>query len=431
VTLDSSLFTFAYDILEEGVDQVVRNAADRAGVNGLLMATTYHQGRDIFPHARRRRVRYLEPGVTFFRPDPGLYRGLAIQPRPASILADPAAPDPLAALVAGAGAAAMNVLAWTIFLHHDRPGEHIEFTPRNAFGDAIQTDLCPSNPAVREYSRALAEDVSSRGVSHVLAEAVHFFPLEHGVHHERYFVPLGPRTRFLLGLCFCVACLASARTAGVDGDRLRQWTSRRIEAAFAADVDDAPGDLDRSEVAAMADGELGEYLAVREATVASFVAELREVVRPRGVRLAVLEPSGAAKGYADGRPVGDASPSIAWRFGIDLPALGRAADEIEAVGYAADPGRIDLDLAAYRARIGDANLAMAVRPTAPDCDTVENLAAKMRSATASGVRRVDFYHYGLMRLDALDRIRAALDLVTQTAPGRESPGGARADDETP
>ena len=25
-------------------------------------------------------------------------------------------------------------------LHHDRPGEHIEFTPRNAFGDAIQTD---------------------------------------------------------------------------------------------------------------------------------------------------------------------------------------------------------------------------------------------------------------------------------------------------
>lgn len=37
-----------------------------------------------------------------------------------------------------------------------------------------------------------------------------------------------------------------------------------------------------------------------------------------------------------------------------------------------------------------------------------NLAAKLRVAAGAGVDRVDFYHYGLAPLTALDRIREAL-----------------------
>ena len=50
--MDASLFTFAYDVVEEGADAVAANAADRAGVGGVTMAVTYHEGRDVFPHAR-------------------------------------------------------------------------------------------------------------------------------------------------------------------------------------------------------------------------------------------------------------------------------------------------------------------------------------------------------------------------------------------
>ena len=50
-----------------------------------------------------------------------------------------------------------------------------------------------------------------------------------------------------------------------------------------------------------------------------------------------------------------------------------------------------------------------MRPSPPDCVAPENLAAKVRLARELGVTRVDFYHYGFVRLGALDWIRAAIE----------------------
>ena len=77
---------------------------------------------------------------------------------------------------------------------------------------------------------------------------------------------------------------------------------------------------------------------------------------------------------------------------------------IEAIGYASDPERIRGDLDAY----DGAAVSVVVRPMPPDCDPAEKLRAKVALARERGLRRADFYHYGLMRLDALDRIRAAV-----------------------
>ena len=74
------------------------------------------------------------------------------------------------------------------------------------------------------------------------------------------------------------------------------------------------------------------------------------------------------------------------------------------MGYAADPERVARDLDAY----GDDAVSVIFRPSTPDCDSAEDLRAKVDLARARGLRRVDFYHYGLMRLDALDWIRSAL-----------------------
>ncbi len=120
--------------------------------------------------------------------------------------------------------------------------------------------------------------------------------------------------------------------------------------------------------------------------------------------LEFIDLSGAVKGYADGLPTGAPSPSIAWQLGVDVDAVARACDGIEAIGYAADPKRIRGDLDAY----GDAAISVIFRPSTPDCDSAEDLRAKVDLARERGLRRVDFYHYGLMRLDALDWIHAAL-----------------------
>ena len=87
------------------------------------------------------------------------------------------------------------------------------------------TELCPANPDVVAYVRALSGDIARRGVRTIVAESLHYHPLEHGYHHERYFLHLGARTRFLLGLCFCEHCLALSRRRG----------GRRAAAAVAAD----------------------------------------------------------------------------------------------------------------------------------------------------------------------------------------------------
>ena len=77
-------------------------------------------------------------------------------------------------------------------------------------------------------------------------------------------------------------------------------------------------------------------------------------------------------------------------------------------GYAADAERLRLDLEAYRQQLGDCPIALALRPSPPDCDTPENLAAKVRLARDLGVARLGFYHYGFVRLGALDWIRTAV-----------------------
>jgi hypothetical protein len=403
--MDASVFAFAYDVVDESASTVLDAIRDRAGATEIAMAALYHAARDIFPHGRSARLRYLEPGATFFRPDPEHYRGLSIRPRPSALVASS---TPLEDLVVEAGRRGMGVRAWTVYLHHDRIEADSAFAPRTAFGDAIRTAFCVSHPEVRAYARAITADLAGRGVRGILAEAAHFFPLEHGGAHERYLVPLGSRTRILFGLCFCEACLDRAREHGADAERVREWVAAMLDTALESGGDDPAGDVEREDLAALIDGELGAYLAAREDTVTTLAAELTTIAEGEGGQFTFVDPSGSAAGFATGNPVGPPSAENAWRFGIDPRAMSNAVHEIEILAYAADPGRVSLDLAAYRDTVGPgATLSVALRPTVPDSTDVDNLAAKVEAARAIGAQRVDFYHSGLMRHDALDRIMAA------------------------
>jgi hypothetical protein len=304
----------------------------------------------------------------------------------------------------------MAVHAWTVYLHCDwvrdgRP-EHAE---RNAFGDPHLTELCPANPEVRAYAVALSIDIASRGVRTIVAESLHYHPLEHGYHHERYFLHLGVMTRFLLGLCFCDHCLAAARTSGVDAGRVRRFAREEIQRVFDGG-EDSSTDLAEEEIRALAGGELGGYLDARMAVVTSLAAETAEAAAVEGSAFAFMDGSGAIKGYVDGRPSGGPATEIAWRLGVDIGSLVPLCGHLEAFAYAADPERVRLDLTAYRALLPPhGGLSAALRPILPDCESAANLAAKLQLARELGLERIDFYHYGFAPLTALDRIREALD----------------------
>ena len=140
----------------------------------------------------------------------------------------------------------------------------------------------------------------------------------------------------------------------------------------------------------------------------TLVADVADAARAEGVSVAFMDFSGAIKGYATGRPSGEAAASIAWQLGIDLPAIAAACGSVEAIGYAYEPDRLRFDLEAYRAAAPDGAVSVVLRPVPPDSDSAQNLREKVQLARELGLARVGFYHYGLMPLDALDRIRAAL-----------------------
>jgi hypothetical protein len=387
---------------------VLDAVAGRGGLGGITLAAAYHQGRDIFPHNPARKVHFLEGDRVFFRPDTARYRGLALQPRVSKLAYES---DVLADLCRQASARSLRTRAWTVFLHNYSLGEnHPECACRNAFGDAHLTDLCPSNPEVRAYVRALSADIASKGVASLVAESLHFHSLAHGYHHERYFIELGAFGRYLLGLCFCEHCMGAASHRGVQAERLREEVQRELERRFAADPEPETGELERETVGRFAGGELAEYIETRGETVVTLTAEAAEAATSEGAAFAFIDLSGAVKGYATGRPQGDPAPAIAWQFGIDVGGVATAGGQVEAIGYAADPERLRVDLAAYRETIGpDGRLSVIMRPMAPDCTSSENLAQKLAIAKELGVVEAGFYHYGFMRLESLDLIRAAVD----------------------
>jgi len=401
------MFAFASDLRDEGVETVLENVAERAGLGGVTLAAAYHHGRDVFPHNPVRKVHFLEGGTVFFRPDLARYRGLELQPSVSRLAADS---DVLSDLCRRASMRSLRVRAWAVFLHNYTLGEaHPDCACRNAFGDRHLTDLCPANPEVRAYVRALSADIAARGVADVVAESLHFHGLEHGFHHERYFIELGPLGRYLLGLCFCEHCIAAAHGRGVRAERLRGDVRAELERRFARDPEPEPPELVRDRVGAFAGGELASYLEARRKTVTSLAAEAAEAARSEGAGFAFMDLSGAVKGYATGRPEGDATPSVGWRSGIDIADIGAPCGHVEAIGYAADPERLRFDLAAYRSSIGpEVKLSVILRPMAPDCDSPDNLAAKLAVAAEAGAVEAGFYHYGFMRLESLDLIREAL-----------------------
>src|ERR671911_1173001 len=271
--MKTSMLAFATDLHDEGLDTVLGNVQERAGVDGLTMAVAYHDARDLFPHNPVHKVRYLEGGAVFFRPDESRSEGLQLQPRVAKLARTS---DPLSDLCAAAGERGMLVNAWAVFLHNDRLGfVDPECATQNAFGDRYLTDLCPSNPEVRAYACALASDIARYEISTILAESLHFHVLAHGYHHERYFEELGTVGTYLLGLCFCTHCLAAARRTGVDAGIVHRSVQNELGRRFAGDSSsEDSGELTREGLSAFGASRCLGYLDARTQTVTSLTAEV-------------------------------------------------------------------------------------------------------------------------------------------------------------
>lgn len=402
--METSFFAFASDLIDEGLDAVLGNVRERAGVGGVTLAAVYHDARDVFPHNPRSKVGYSERGAAFYHTDPRLWKEVRLQPA-RSRLTD--SRDPLADLLSAARERGMRVNAWAVSLHNDRLGfENPDCAPQNVFEDRYLTHLCPSNPDVQAYVRTLVSDLARYRVDAIRAEALHFSNFHHGYHHERYFEELGALGTFLLGICFCEHCKAAAGAEDIDADGVRRSVRDELEAILAADLDPRQPEATIAHAARrvreLHGGCLEAYLRTRTRTVTSLAAEAAEAASEGGSRLTFIGLNG------DIRDSEHTLPGW-WRTGVDALALTGKGIDLVGTAYEADPTRFRAAVETYQRCVPNrSGLAVILRPMPPDCRSAENLAAKLRVLRELGVATVDFYHYGLCRLRSLDWTRSAL-----------------------
>lgn len=384
-----TVYVYAWDLVDEGVAEVAARLRD-VGADTVALATAYHAGKFIRPHARTGKVLFPEDGTIYFRHRAERYG--TIKPLRAALIEDV---DVLAEL--GREAPDLGRVGWTVCCHNTRLGLlHPTMVARTCFGDPLFYSLNPAHPEVRAYVVALCRDLAELyELDALVLETAGWLPWEHGCHHEFQLLPLNEWLAVLLGLDFSDATLAAARKAGVDAAPLKARAAAAVADWLARDVElepDRARDWLLAELVAVPDW--SAFLAWRCRCVAELVAEVRDAV-PRRTEIRVI-------------PSVQRPSARGWTEGSDLAQLAAACDRLELCGYEATVARLAADLVLVRQHIGTAaRLNVILRPAHPDLGGGRETAAAVPVLRAAGVAGLGFYNYGHWRLPALEHVRAA------------------------
>jgi hypothetical protein len=395
--VDSSVYCLPADLLGEGADRVVGTVRERAGVSGVTVAACYHASRDILPHNPAYQVASLAAGA-FYTVDPSVYPG----PLRPAVSPSAAGRDILSEACRAAAPLGVQVSAWAVLLHRDDLDDRAPGVQENCFGDRFGGRLCPASPAVRDYVLAMTRELCRYPIAALRAEALHYQGAAHGHHHERCLEDYGEITRFLLGLCFCPACAGQAAGHDVDVPAL----AARCRTYLAGVFDSAP---DAPSLTEACGPDIHPYLAARTATVTALARAATDQAREAGVRLTLLDETIPMQAYATGHGFDPSRELVRAELAVDPRALSQAGVHLEEPLYLAEPADTSAALDWYRAQLGPgAPLSVVLRPGPPDTTTLESLSEKAQLAQSRNCTELNFYAYGLYRLQALDHIRHAL-----------------------
>ena len=388
-----SMWTYPWDVQDQGLERLYSDLRDRAKLNTISLATSYHAGRFFQPRSPKDKAYFPEDGTVYFRPNEALWEGKEIRPLVARNVDERG--DMLQALVDERARGGMKVSCWTVCLHNTRLGMlHPQHVTRNAFGNPNYYSLCPSSPAARDYVVTLVKDVTTHYKPDMLElESPNFMGFAHGYHHEKDGVGLTDEDDFLLSLCFCDHCTTSAGLAGVD-----VAGARKLVTAFIAEAceRETPAKQITEFPAAGIDAfrawpALHSFLQWRQEPVTSLIGEIRENADP-ATRIVLID-------LKDG-----------WLGGVDLQAVGKLCDGAILCCYDMDAQEVGEVITTGRQALGpEKYLGLGCRLFYPEFGSGAELAERTRAAIAAGADGINFYNYGLIPAKRLDWVRTAVD----------------------
>ena len=397
---NSSIWIYPWDLVDEGISNVVGRLADNPGVDWLSVTTVYHSGKFLLPHNPKKKLYFPDSGTLYFKPSTSWYGKLKIQPPIWSELSDN--PNFWSDLKIAADKYGVKLAAWTLGLHNSwLASTYPECAIENVFGDKIATDLCPNNPDVQEYVCAVVNDISENlPVEKILIESLEFMPFAHGYHHEVFGVPMTAAASFFMSLCFCEHCMRKTEKAGVDSISVKNFVKQELSSHFKNPFQSSL-DIGWNEIRAALDGSFGKYIDLRKKTI----TDLTELALGK-----VKQNKKQLLGICDFGPLYPLGPDgMAWESGTDLADLVDIYDEICPTFYFADKALVETKVASYLELIKDKNIAIApaVRAILPQVSSPETLANHL-SPLSGRVDGVSFYNYGFMAEQTLDWIKAAM-----------------------
>lgn len=392
-----SMWTYPWDVQDQGLPRVVAELRERAGLNTISLATSYHAGRFLQPRSPTQKAYFPEDGTVYYTPDDARWAGKEIRPLMARNVAERG--DALDLLVRARDGGGMKVSCWTVCLHNTRLGMlHPGHVTRNAFGNPNFYNLCPSSPAARDYVVTMVEEVTARYRPDMLElESPNFMGFAHEFHHEKDGVGLLAEDDFLLSLCFCDHCRARAAGAGVDVEGARSTVRGLIAALCEREVPEAQfPDFPAAGVDAFhAHPALHAYLVWRTEPVTSLIGAIRERADP-ATKVVLID-------LKDG-----------WLGGVDLEAVGRLCDGLILCCYFAEPEAVTEIIGAGRKALGPGKyLGAGFRVFYPEVRSGDELAARADAAIRAGANGINFYNYGLIPQKRLDWVRQAVDRVSE------------------
>lgn len=392
-----SMWTYPWDIQDQGIDGSFADLRDRAGLNTVSLATSYHAGRFLQPRSPGQKAYFPEDGTVYFTPDEKLWSGKEIVPLMARNVTEHG--DTLRALIDRRNDGGMKVCCWTVCLHNTRLGmRHPGHVTRNAFGNANYYNLCPSSPAARDYVVTLVEDVTTRYKPDMLElESPNFMGFAHEYHHEKDGVGMNEEDDFLLSLCFCDHCMARGGKAGVPMDE-----AKKIVAGFIAEMCEREipvkqfADFPATGIEAFkAFPALYGFLQWRTEPVTSLIAEIKQKADPE-TKIVLID-------LKDG-----------WLGGVDLEAVGKVCDGAILCCYFMPPEQISDVITGGRLALGpDKYLGVGFRVFYPEVTSGDELAGRAGAAIRAGADGVNFYNYGLIPQKRLDWIRQAVEALPE------------------
>lgn len=389
----ANFWIYPWDLVDEGIDTALDRVQGEAGATGIAVAASYHSIEQLRPHPGVEPRTFRSAAGVQFQPTSALYAGTRVKPIVASWLKKS---NPLAAIGEACTKRGMKLRAWTVCCHGSSlAGKYPHAAVKDVFGDTKATWICPVNPDVGEYLRAMVEDL----VEHYPFDTIELerpsFDANPHVHtHHKIGHDLGAVGRWLYNICFCESCRQLAKRDAIDVD------------AAADEVRAAMGKM----------LETGEPLPVSCEEFLEAHPFTAALVDWRCQRVTALVES-------LGRACGERARTIVHIAGdrflgaMDWKAIGSVCDGLlRNVGYPDRQGAFEATVREVYDCTGDlARVELGFNACTPPCLGSEALVSAVSQAARLGVRSVDIYNYGMLPLNRLDWVRQAVRYAQREA----------------